>query len=448
MANLVPLKVGGDIVFWPLEWVKRPAALYRPALATDENDTPELTCNNTFFETKKHTIVTVSAPTGPLDITFRESLWIVQSCKLKVDMVEKFIKHWERVLIPSKQWRAALCLLSAVKISTFSKYVGHLRRLLEFINTWYLEHLNKSIKMEVLVDLIKKDELEEEILIQFAQYRTNRVKFQTVRANFTTLVFFYRHLGDRPVFIWEEFTKLKVMLTTLGNRFLEDAEGSIFLEWKHIKIFLDFTRRYKFKDVDSAVMFDCFILAYWFALRISEACNLWFMNIRILPATNETPERLQMCVVDSKTNNHKTPWHLVTLNALPEKEWRAYCPVETYRRILKRRKKKDNIFLRKNGKSFTKDCFSATFRKLRNAFAKAHPEILSKEDKFPFHVFRISVLGFYFKDMGFTLYEPQTISRHKIGSSTTEEVYLAKGKFAFAQSLAYKIQNYIKRHII
>ena len=98
----------------------------------------------------------------------------------------------------------------------------------------------------------------------------------------------------------------------------------------------------------------------------------------------------------------------------------------------------------KNGKKFTKDWLSAVFRKLKNAFSKAYPNILSKEDKFTFHVFRISVLGFYIKDMGFTLYEAQTISRHKIGSSTTEEVYLAKGKFAFAQSLASKIQDFIR----
>ena len=45
--------------------------------------------------------------------------------------------------------------------------------------------------------------------------------------------------------------------------------------------------------------------------------------------------------------------------------------------------------------------------------------------------------------MGFTLYEAQTISRHKIGSQTTEKVYLAKGKHAFMKSLAHKIQDYI-----
>ena len=278
-------------------------------------------------------------------------------------MFQKFIQQWERVLIPSKQCRTALCLLSAMKISTFSKYLGHLRRLLEFINKWFLEHLNKSIIMEVLVDLIKKNELEEEILIQFAQYRTNRVKFQTVRANFTTISFFYRHLPDRPIFLWEDFTKLKEILQVFGNRFLENAEGSIFLEWKHIKIFLLFTLVFTFKDVDSQVIYDCFILGNCFALRISETCKLWFLNIRILPATNKTPEKFQLCVVDSKTNNRKTPWHLVTLNALPEKEWKMFCLVETYRRILKRRKNpsQNRIFVRSDGKVFTKDWFSKTF---------------------------------------------------------------------------------------
>ena len=65
------------------------------------------------------------------------------------------------------------------------------------------------------------------------------------------------------------------------------------------------TRQYKFKDVDSAVMFDCFIVTYWFTLRISEVCNLWYMNIRFLSATNDVPEKLQLCAVDSKTNTLK-----------------------------------------------------------------------------------------------------------------------------------------------
>ena len=174
----VPLKLGAEVLFVPLEWVDRPTALYRPALTLDASEVTQLACNSIFLEHQKHTIVQVSAPTGPLGIHFREALWLVQKCKcLKVAMLQKFMRLWERVLIPSKQWRAALCLLSAVKISTFSKYLGHLRQLLLFVNLWFLKPIKHSMNMETLVDLIKRDDLDEEVLIQFAQYRTNRIKF-------------------------------------------------------------------------------------------------------------------------------------------------------------------------------------------------------------------------------------------------------------------------------
>ena len=42
-------------------------------------------------------------------------------------MFQKFMRVWERVLIPSKQWRAAFCLLSAAKL-------GDTRELESFID--------------------------------------------------------------------------------------------------------------------------------------------------------------------------------------------------------------------------------------------------------------------------------------------------------------------------
>ena len=48
--------------------------------------------------------------------------------------------------------------------------------------------------------------------------------------------------------------------------------------------------------------------------------------------------------------------------------------------------------------------------------------------------------------MGFTLYEAQTVSRHKIGSKTTERIYLAKSRMGFNKSLAHKIQEYVATH--
>ena len=438
--SMVPSQLHADLVLVPVERVEKPERLLRPALRDD--GTPVRNSTTSF---RKPTVLKIHTADEKLGITFQEALWLIERCnKLRPQKFLVFIKHWERVLLNSKQWLAALCLLSAVRISTFSKYLGRLRCFHKFINSWYFKKSNSTLPMENLVDLIHRSQLREDTLIKFAQYRMTRVKFRTMRADFTALAFFFRHLPDTPVDFWSTFGKLREVLKSLGKYFDEEAEGSIFLEWAEMKIFLTFVLTLEFPDVDTQHLFDCFILAYWFALRISEACDLWFLNVRILPATAEQVERLQLCVVDSKTNTRKTPWHLVTLNALPEAGWRMFCPVEAFRRISKRRTPgQTHLFTRTDDQPFDKAWLTKKFGVLRKAFREAYPSIVQPGDKFSFHVFRISAIGFYIRDMGFTLYETQTISRHKIGSATTEAVYIAKGKKAFAKSLANKIQNFI-----
>ena len=437
--GMVPSQLHADLVLVPVERVEKVERTLRPMLREDgspvRNPTP-------FYKPK---ILKISTANQKLGITFQEALWLIERCKkLRPRKFLVFTKHWERVLLNSKQWLAALCLLSAVRISTFSKYLGRLRCLHRFINWFYFHKSNSTLPIENLVDLIHRNQLREDTLIKFAQYRMNRVKFRTMRADFTALAFFFRHLPDTPVDFWNAFGKLRVVLKSLGKAFDEEAEGSIFLEWAEMKTLLTFILQLEFSDVEAQHLFDCFILSYWFALRISEACDLWFLNARILPATEAQGERLQICVVDSKTNTRETPWHIVTLNALPEPGWRMFCPVEAFRRISKRRKPgQTHLFTRTNGKPFDKSWVTKKFDTVRKAFRKAYPSIVAPGDKFTFHVFRISAIGFYIRDMGFTLYETQTISRHKIGSSTTEDVYIAKGKKAFAKSLANKIQNFI-----
>ena len=435
-------KLGSEILALPVERLTRPEETINKTLLRSDGSFQR---NNHFYQNEKINILKILPPACPLGISFQEALWIINACKhLKPAFFKKFIQNWERILIPSKQWLAALCLLSAVKKSTFSKYLGHLRQLCTFVNTWVFEPQKQALPIEVLVNLIHTNSMPEHLLIKFAQWRMTRVKFRTMRADFTALAFFFRHLPDKPVDFWHSFPKLREVLKSLGKWFDEDAEGSIFLEWKNMKTFLLFVLQHQFKDTEAQTIFDCFILSYWFALRISEACDLWFDNVRILPASDSQGERLQLCIVDSKTNTRKTPWNLVTLNALPEKDWVQFCPVQAFKRILARRQPgQDHLFLRKNGKHYTKDWMTKTFSSLRTVFRKAEPGMVSQQDKFTFHVFRISAIGFYIRDMGFTVYEAQTISRHKLGSRTTEEIYLAKGKAAFAKSLARKIQDYI-----
>ena len=151
-----------------------------------------------------------------------------------------------------------------------------------------------------------------------------------------------------------------------------------------MKTFLNFVLQQQFKDVEPQHLFDCFILAYWFALRISEACDLWFLNVRILPVFDDQVERLQLCVLDSKTNTRSTPWHLVTLNAIPELKWRRFCPIETFKRIRAHRiPNQTHLFTRLDGTPFSKNWMTKNFVQIREIFRNNCPSTLPRERNFP-----------------------------------------------------------------
>ena len=48
--------------------------------------------------------------------------------------------------------------------------------------------------------------------------------------------------------------------------------------------------------------------------------------------------------------------------------------------------------------------------------------------KLTFHTFRMSSIGYHAIDLGLSTFEVQAISRHKYGSSVTQDIYLAKSK--------------------
>ena len=138
---------------------------------------------------------------------------------------------------------------------------------------------------------------------------------------------------------------------------------------------------------------------------------------------------------------------MVILNVIQEPTWQEFCPLQAFQRILKRKKAKQKfLFLKENGKPLSRSFLSKGFSKFSQSFRQTYPRWFSPSDKLTFHTFRISAIGFYIKDMGFTLYEAQTVSRHKIGSKTTERIYLAKSRMGFNKSLAQKIQEYVAIH--
>ena len=191
------VKLGSEVLALPVERLTRPEETINKTLLSPDGSFAR---NTPFLQNEKINILKILPPERPLGISFQEALWIINACQnLKPEFFKRFLQNWERILIPSKQWLAALCLLSAVKTSTFSKYLGHLRQLCTFVNKWVFEPQKQALPIEVLVNLIHTNSMPEQLLIEFAQWRMTRVKFRTMRADFTALAFFFRHLPDKPV---------------------------------------------------------------------------------------------------------------------------------------------------------------------------------------------------------------------------------------------------------
>ena len=394
----------------------------------------------------KPTIIKLYFDRKKFGIGFKEALWMVNQLKhIKRKPALQFIKRYEETLIYSKQWQAAFCLLSAVKVSTFSTYLGALNTFFKFLSRPEQYETSQFSSLDSLIQAIKTNSLSEDDLIAYVLYRISRVKFSTLRGNLTAISFFYRHVANMD--FWSNFKRLQNTIKSCSAQFDEDAEGSIYLSWNHMKIFLQHVFTYDFSDVDRQVFFDCLLLSFWFGFRISEASNIWFRSMCILPGLPGCPPRIRACIVDSKTNDEKTPWHMVTLTSFPEREWRYWCPVRALKRLQSRRKhNQDHIFTRKNGKPFTKNWLDTTFRKFKKDFQNKFPHIISDGDKCTFHVFRVSVMGFYIRELNLSIYETQSLIRHKLGSRTTEQIYLAKSLQEFNNTAANKILAYVSKH--
>ena len=403
-------------------------------------------CTPSWRSNKSLTVVQVDLNQEQLGIYFMEAIWLVQQLQcLKLHYMKEFLQKWEHVLIRSRQFRSALLLLSAIKFSTFIKYLGHLRTFLKFVNNFVLANHTDKMDMSSLVQLIKTQTIDDETICQFVLYRVTRVKFSTVRGDLTALSFFYRHLLH--INLWDSHPQLRHTIHSLSKYFDEEGIGSVALEWHQMKRFIKHTKVFPIHGINEDVLWDLFVLSFWFALRISEVVNLWFENVHIHPKTDNMPERISICVVDSKTCTKQTPWHMVILNAIQEPTWQEFCPLQAFQRILKRKNAKQKfLFLKENGTPVSKSFLSKGFSKFSQNFRQTYPHWFAPSDKLTFHTFRISAIGFYIKDMGLTLYEAQTVSRHKIGSKTTERIYLAKSRMGFNKSLAQKIQEYVAMH--
>ena len=96
-----------------------------------------------------------------------------------------------------------------------------------------------------------------------------------------------------------------------------------------------------------------------------------------------------------------------------------------------------SLFLDSLGKPLSSSKLSRIFKQVIKEWRAFDDSVPS--GKITFHVFRISSIGYHAIDLDLSIFEVQSISRHRFTSKVTEEIYLAKSKEQVIQKTASKV---------
>ena len=378
--------------------------------------------------------------TRNLNISFFETLQIVSIItKFSNRRRRYFIQHWGKVLPFLYNWRLALELHSAVKVSTLATYFSQLRVFVKFCtNPLHPTEMLRHDMSHVLFD-IANNLFSWETIHSYLHTRTYAVHFRTVRSSFSALSFFYRHLTGHS--IWEVFPKLRDSMKHLQKTFLDiEHSGSVALTMQQLTEFLDFIlESYSSDYIATAVLYNLIILSFWGMLRISEACHLLDSHILKFLDPDTDVKKLRMTLMHTKTSSIQHPDQFVILGQLKDHDLDPYEALERLQAL--KAENCNHIFFDQRDKPLTSTKLQKAFKEAVKAWQEQSN--IAPSGTITFHSLRISAIGFQAIELGLSIYEIQCISRHKFGSDVTEQIYLARNKQHLLDAVASKITKLV-----
>ena len=398
--------------------------------------TADMTCSMRQV-TKNEEIVTIRDHSR-IGISLLDALLISNILKtLTAAEQNHFLKHWKSVLPFLPEWRMGFEMSSALACSSLSTYMSQLRVFSSWICSIEVpEDMRRECFEHVMYDM-KTNKLTKH---DFSAYIHTRAitcgSFRTVRSGISALGFFYRQMHGKTLL--QMFPLLKNTISALQKRFEHTDAGSIALSFELLQKFLDFILNNLDSDKwDKAQLYNLFILAFWFMLRIGEAARLSFDSAILFTDEVLGIEKLRFTLVHPKTSSSNFPDQFVTCSAIPG---HPLCPVEAFKRLkLAALENQRVIFADKNGKAYGATELGNAFRECKKQWQAFCPEAPRANAKLTFHTFRISSIGYHAIELGLSIFEIQAISRHKYGSSVTQDIYLAKSKQIIAEATASKV---------
>ena len=351
----------------------------------------------------------------------------------------KFLKHWSHVLVFLSNWNLAMELHCSVRTSTLCTYFSQLRVFLK----WCQDPKNpREIYRHSLAHLLHDIACRKLFWQEMRAYlhtRTYSVHFRTVRASFTALGFFFRHLAN--ITIWDAFPQLSETLKSLQKSFLDiEHSGSIALTLDEFQRFLDFIlEEFECDEIDPAVLYNLCIYSFWAMLRRSEICNLLTFHMVPYQDKDTNKDKIRNTIMHAKTSSHTNPDQFVTIAEIPKHD---LCPVDAFKRLQAARLEGCSFFVyTRKDKRITPSVLGRVFKRAATEWQTCDP--LAPEGQLTFHSLRISAIGFSAIELGLSILEIQSISRHKFGSSVTKEIYIARSKQRLMDKVASKITDLV-----
>ena len=385
-----------------------------------------------------------------IGLTLEEALFIMQILwEVPKKHFKDFLKPWVSTLKHCAQFRTALQITSALKISSMSTYLSNVRVFSrEVISNKDLYH-DPCYNVHDVVQSLISDKIPSSELEAFVVSRFPFVKFRTIRGYFSGLSFFYNHLSKSGKRFWESYSKLRLFLTDLAKTYDEVPEGSAALNWEQMRKLFDLIWEFECELISREVFYDLCIISFWCLFRTSESINLDYLDVVLFNLLCDNLASARVCIIGPKTSTVLAPCQFIQIHEIEKPEWKQYCPIAAFQRRFARRQQNSSfMFTNKKGKKISKTLLTSVFADFSKFFRQRYPNFLEPDAKLTFYTFRISCLGFLIIEVGFTIQEAQLVIRHAPGSKVTEEVYLAKHKAAAGASARQKLQNWVTKNTV
>ena len=312
-----------------------------------------------------------------------------------------FLRIINDLIFDNRIWQMAFVCSATGRQKTIEQYISHIRT--------FSEYTGKPVS-EIFDDM-SHCRLSDVLLRKFFFKRLSIVNIDTVIQGIHAFNWFYKRFHQNS----DRFHKKVVdTILRLRKRLKEEPNGSDSLTWTQMKRLLAHIKLFKWGKFSSHDIYNLALISLWGALRISESAEI----SRLTTVFLKERDLLRVNVWDAKSATGDTlQWKYIS--SLPEHP--KYCPHKAYFKLATVSHYQP-LVSDSNNKPITTSQLSTLFRKFINSLKEK--DILPRDGKFTWHVFRVSYMNISFHEFGLPLHFCAANACHQ--ALTSSEGYVSR----------------------